>query len=99
MKSKLHQFKQENYFGECFSESETRTTNNPFLTNCITVHGWLECLAPYYKNKLELKSNSSEILPVNCKFISGLFQLKLTKLKPDVLKSDFQRKKERYEHR
>jgi len=24
---------------------------------------------PYYKSKLELKSNSSEILPVNCKFI------------------------------
>jgi len=23
----------------------------------------------YYKSKLELKSNSSEILPVNCKFI------------------------------
>jgi len=26
-------------------------------------------LGPYYKSKLELKSNSSEILPVNCKFI------------------------------
>jgi len=24
---------------------------------------------PYYKSKLELKSNSSKILPVNCKFI------------------------------
>jgi len=24
---------------------------------------------PYYKSKIELKSNSSEILPVNCKFI------------------------------
>jgi len=24
---------------------------------------------PYYKCKLELKSNSSEILPVSCKFI------------------------------
>jgi len=24
---------------------------------------------PYYKRKLELKSNSSEILPVNCMFI------------------------------
>jgi len=24
---------------------------------------------PYYKNKLELKSNSSESLPVSCKFI------------------------------
>jgi len=23
----------------------------------------------YYKSKLELKSNSSEILPVNCKFV------------------------------
>jgi len=26
-------------------------------------------LGPYYKSKLELKSISSEILPVNCKFI------------------------------
>jgi len=26
-------------------------------------------LGPYYKSKLELKSNSSEILPVNCTFI------------------------------
>jgi len=26
-------------------------------------------LDPYYESKLELKSNSSEILPVNCKFI------------------------------
>jgi len=24
---------------------------------------------PFYESKLELKSNSSEILPVNCKFI------------------------------
>jgi len=24
---------------------------------------------PYYKSELELKLNSSEILPVNCKFI------------------------------
>jgi len=24
---------------------------------------------PYYKSKLELKSNSSEFLPVNCKLI------------------------------
>jgi len=54
---------------------------------------------PYYKSKLELKSNSSEILPVNCKFICDLLQLKLTELKHEVLKSDFQRKKERYEHR
>jgi len=26
-------------------------------------------LGPYYKRKLEPKLNSSEILPVNCKFI------------------------------
>jgi len=25
-------------------------------------------LGPYYESKLELKSNSSKILPVNCKF-------------------------------
>jgi len=55
---------------------------------------------PYYKSKLELKSNSNEILPVNCKFTcDSILQLKLTKLKLEVLKSDFQRKNERYEHR
>jgi len=26
-------------------------------------------LGPYYKSELKLKSNSSEILPINCKFI------------------------------
>jgi len=36
---------------------------------------------PYYKSKLELKSNSSESLPVNCKFICDFTRLKLTKLK------------------
>jgi len=30
-------------------------------------------LGPSYKSKLELKSNSSEIFPVNCKFISDFF--------------------------
>jgi len=46
----------------------------------------------FYKSKLELKSNSSELFPVN-------LQLKLTKLKLEVLKSNFQLMKERYEHR
>jgi len=32
-------------------------------------------IGPYYKSKLELKSNSSEILPVNCKFIFFRFNL------------------------
>jgi len=48
----------------------------------------------YYKSKLELKSNSSEILTVNCKFIcDSILQLKQTKLKLEVLKYDYQRKK------
>jgi len=51
------------------------------------------------KSKLELKLNSSKILPVNCKFSVILFQFKRTKLKLEVLKSDFQLKKESYEHR
>jgi len=38
----------------------------------------------YYKIKLELKSNSSEILPVKCNFICVLLQLKMTKLKLKV---------------
>jgi len=54
-------------------------------------------LGPYYKSKVELKSNSSEILPVNCKFIcDSMLQLKLTKLMLKVLKSDFSTKKKLY---
>jgi len=52
-----------------------------------------------YKSKLELKSNSSDILPVNCKIICDSKKFNLTKHKLEVLKSDFQRRKERYEHR
>jgi len=41
----------------------------------------------YYKSKLELKSNSSEILPVNCKFISVriffVLKVRLTDLKSE----------------
>jgi len=44
----------------------------------------------YYKNKLELKSNSNKIF---CQLIASLseflFRLKLTKLKLEILKSDF----------
>jgi len=55
-------------------------------------------LGSYYISELELKSNSSKILPVNCKFISViLLQLIVTKLKLEILKSNFQHKKERYE--
>jgi len=50
------------------------------------------------KSKLELKSNSREILSVVSLSVI-LLQLKLTKLQLEVLKSDFQRKKERYECR
>jgi len=57
-------------------------------------------IGPFYKNELELKSISREILPGNCKFIcDSTPQLKLTKLKHEVLKFDFQRKEERHEHR
>jgi len=49
----------------------------------------IRILGPYYKSKLEPKSNSNEILPVNCKFICYSTQFKLTKLKLEVLKSDF----------
>jgi len=45
-------------------------------------------LGPYYKSELELKSNSSEILPVNCSSSVILFQLKLTKLKLSGPKKD-----------
>jgi len=48
---------------------------------------------------LELKSNSSEVLPVIASLSVILRQLKPTKLKLEVLKSDYQRKEERYEHR
>jgi len=42
-------------------------------------------LGPYYKNELGLKSNSSEILPVNCKFNCNSTPIKLTKLKLEAL--------------
>jgi len=46
------------------------------------------------KSKLLLKPNSGEILPGNCKFIcDSTSTYKLAKLKHEVLKSDFQRKK------
>jgi len=41
-----------------------------------------------------MKSNSSETLPVNCKFISdSTLQLKPTKLKLEILEFDFRSKK------
>jgi len=46
----------------------------------------------YSKNKLELKSNLSEILSVTCKSVI-LPQLNLTKRKLEFLNSDFKRKK------
>jgi len=56
-------------------------------------------LRPYYKSELELKSNSSEICRLIASLSVILLQLKLTKLKLEVLKFDFQRRKEKYEHR
>jgi len=44
-------------------------------------------------------SNSSEIRRLIASLSVIQLQLKLTKLKIEVLKSDFQHKKERYEHR
>jgi len=51
-------------------------------------------VGPYYKSKLELKSSLSNIslLPVNCKFICG----SIPTLTEEVLKSNFQCKKEGY---
>jgi len=43
--------------------------------------------------KANLKSAGLKILPCNCELICDLLQLKLTKLKLEVLKSDFQSKK------
>jgi len=37
-----------------------------FISCKVATHG---DKGPYYESKLELKSNSSEILPVNCKSI------------------------------
>jgi len=52
----------------------------------------------YYKSKLELKSNSSEFCQLIASLSVLILQLNLTTLKLQVLKSDFQHKKERYEH-
>jgi len=44
---------------------------------------------PYYKSKLELKSNSNDILPVNCKFICVHIFLFALKVRLKNLKFDF----------
>jgi len=46
-------------------------SNNHFTTFVMT--GIKADLGPYFKSKLELKSNSSEVLQVNCKFIRDIF--------------------------
>jgi len=53
-------------------------------------------IAPYCKSKLELNSNSSEVLQLIASLPVILLQFKLTKFKLEVLKFDFQRKKEKY---
>jgi len=40
--------------------------NNFFQTKKLVSLHTISLFGPYYKSKLELKSNSSEILPVNC---------------------------------
>jgi len=44
---------------------------------------------PYYKSKLELKSNLSEIFPVNCKFIRVHIFLFVLKVRNKKLKFEF----------
>jgi len=39
------------------------------LTTAAETFSVHNCVVSYYKSKLELKSNSSEIFPVICKFI------------------------------
>jgi len=50
------------------------------ITSKITSYGRI------LNHKLELKSNMSQILPVNCKVVYTLPQLNLTKLKLEYLK-------------
>jgi len=56
---------------------------------CFESFKHFQVLESYCKSKLELKSNSGKILPVNCKLYVLLLQLKLTKLKFEVLKLTF----------
>jgi len=59
-------------------------------------HGYVDRnIGPYYISKLELKLNSSEILPVITSLTVNLLQLKLKKLIPvlEILKSDFSSQK------
>jgi len=44
---------------------------------------------PYYKSKLKLKTNSSEIFPVNCKFIWVHIFLFYVRLRLKDLKFEF----------
>jgi len=48
------------------TKAQNFTSPDPIFMQTIKCCGNLE---PYNRSKLELKSNSSEILPVNCKFI------------------------------
>jgi len=68
-----------------------------FSNYCIS--DWQKHLEPYYKSKLELKSYLANFCQLIASLYVILLQLKLTKLKLEILKSDFQRKKGRYEHR
>jgi len=53
-------------------------------THIFVLHS-LPDIGLYYKSKLELKSNWSKILPVNCKFICHSTSTEMTKLKLEVL--------------
>jgi len=52
-------------------------TNEEYLNLNVA---WLVDVWPYSKNKLELETNLSDILPVNCKFVrsSTLFHFDKT---------------------
>jgi len=51
-------------------------------------------IQPYSKSKLELQSNLSEILPVNCEFVRDSVRNLCDKLKLKCLKFGFKCKKE-----
>jgi len=61
---------------------------NSYTLRCSTAR-IIKSLGLYYKSKLELKSNWSEILPVNCKFICVQYFFFALKVRLTNLKFEF----------
>jgi len=69
-----------------------------YLKSVIKTHIHMT-IGPYYKSKPEKSRTRVKFCQLIASLSVILLQLKPTKLKLEILKSGFQRKKEKYEHR